>query len=409
MEFVINPVQLLKGLSMAMEFSSGGMYSHQWHVAIVADRIGEALKLVRGEQRKLVYAALLHDVGAVADWHENINLFSRCTSSDSYQHAERGYELLKNSKIFGNMAEAIRYQHEYWDGSSPSGRKGKEIPLVSRIIHLADSLEIRLNEKCLIFTQVQNIMQALWQGSGTEFDPQLVDVLQKLSGQESFWLDIENPYYFQMFFDHVAVYGDTRYSLDEVMEIAELMATIVDRADQRTGTHSRRVAVAAAYLAERKGFSRNEVRLMRIAGLLHDLGKLSVSNHILEKPDKLTEMEFYVVKRHPYYTYRILQGIDGFQTIAEWAAFHHETLDGKGYPFHIKGDALSLGSRIVAVADIFTALTEERTYHSDIMLSEVENIMYTMVQDNKIDGALVALMFSDKNALQEIAGQKIDK
>lgn len=79
-----------------------------------------------------------------------------------------------------------------------------------------------------------------------------------------------------------------------------------------------------------------------------------------------------MIKQHTYYTYRILKQIDGFSTIAEWAAYHHETLDGTGYPFRIKEHELSLGSRIVAVADVFAALTENRPYRATLELSAVE-------------------------------------
>ena len=132
---------------------------------------------------------------------------------------------------------------------------------------------------------------------------------------------------------------------------------------------------------------------MRIAGLLHDLGKLAIPNEILEKPEKLTEEEYLLIKQHTYYTYRILQGIDNFEKIAQWAAYHHETLDGTGYPFRISEDSLSLGSKILAVADVFTALTEDRPYRESLSEEKVKDIMGKMAKYRRLDKQIIDLLF----------------
>ena len=126
--------------------------------------------------------------------------------------------------------------------------------------------------------------------------------------------------------------------------------------------------------------------MMRIAGLLHDIGKMAIPNNILEKPDRLSKEEIKIVRQHTYYTYRILQQIDGFEQIAEWAAFHHECLDGTGYPFRLNASELSLGSRIVAVADVFVALAEDRPYSAPMKKKHLEEIMVSMVENHKLDG-----------------------
>jgi putative nucleotidyltransferase with HDIG domain len=166
------------------------------------------------------------------------------------------------------------------------------------------------------------------------------------------------------------------------------------------------VATVAAYLAQARGYSQAEVKLMRVAGLFHDIGKLAIPNTILEKPGKLTEREFAIIKQHPYYTYRILEKIDGFQMIAEWAALHHETLDGAGYPFRVADNSLQLGSRIVAVADVFTALSENRPYRQTLDLKEIEKIMRGMVGNRKLDGAVVSDLFLNSTELYTIMQQR---
>jgi HD-GYP domain-containing protein (c-di-GMP phosphodiesterase class II) len=406
MYFNINPINLLRSLSLALELSSGGLSRHHWRTAMIANQIAEAINLAENERHQLVHAALLHDIGAASNWSEKHQL-RNFENPAPHKHAEAGYELLKDSKQLGYLAEAIRHHHDFWDGSSPCGLSGKEIPLLGRIINLADRVEVLLQEDTFIFDQRPMILAAIEKFSGVYFDPDLVQTLHDISGQESFWLDLVNPYYYQNFFAQIDSYGLVRFSLNDIINISEIFATIIDRTSRFTAVHSRSVSTVAAFLATATGFSSDEVKTMQIAGLLHDIGKLAVPNSILEKHSKLTEQEFYQIKQHSYYTYRILRQIDGFATIAEWAAYHHETLDGKGYPFQIKAASLSLGSRIVAVADVFTALTENRPYHSTMALDRVEKIMRAMVKNHKLDGLLTEQLFSNSQQIHDLTQQVI--
>lgn len=401
--FAIDLIQLLKGISMALELSLTGTYKHQRRVALISEYMAGALNMNAEEKRSLVCSALIHDIGIDLSCKQQILLSE--DKGKLYEHAEEGYQLLKDSNILGFSALAIRHHHDFWNGSgdNPFRLVGEDIPLISRIICLADTIEVQTRDDMFIFEQCPSIMQYINQYSGILFDPHLVNVLNELSRIEAFWLDITNPDSFQNFFDNISIYGKYNCSLENVMEIADILANIVDRNNSSTGRHSYYVAVMAAYLAKKKGFCDYEVKRMRIAGALHDLGKLAISNKLLANSDKLTEMEFYIIKQHPYYTYQILQSIDGFRDITEWASYHHETLDGEGYPFHLQAKDLSLGSRIVAVADIFTALTEKRAYHSDFSWNEVKSIMHTMVIHHKIDGDLVNELFSDKESVLDLS------
>jgi HD-GYP domain-containing protein (c-di-GMP phosphodiesterase class II) len=128
---------------------------------------------------------------------------------------------------------------------------------------------------------------------------------------------------------------------------------------------------------------------MRAAGYLHDLGKLTIPSYILDKPDRLTPDEMLCMKQHTYHTFRILDTIGGFPQVAEWAAFHHERLDGKGYPFHHGAKDLTLGSRIMAVADVFTAIAEDRPYRKGMSKANALGVMEKLVDDGGLDGDVV--------------------
>ena len=135
--------------------------------------------------------------------------------------------------------------------------------------------------------------------------------------------------------------------------------------------------------------------MMMIAGYLHDLGKLAVSNEILENPGKLSENEFNIIRSHPYYTYHLLESIPAFKTINKWASHHHEKLDGTGYPFHIAGENLSLGSRVMAVSDVFTAITEDRPYRKSMDDDSAKQVLNDMVDSGALDGNVVEILLNN--------------
>ena len=386
---IIHPLNLIKALSLSLELSTKGLSNHHWRTAVIANRIAEQINLKPSERENLVYAALLHDIGAAAHWAERSSLKELYLKSHIYSHTQEGYNLLKICPRFDVLASTVLHHHDCWDGSGSAGLKGKEIPLLSRIIHLADRLEVQLRDDTYILEQVDGVFSHLKEMSGVYFDPELVAALEDLSRQESFWYDLTNLNYYKNFFASLVFLNSVQLDQEDVLKVAQVFAAVIDRTSSFTAIHSQRVGRVSSMLAEITGFSEVGVKKMNIAGLFHDLGKLAVPNEILEKAGKLTLREFNIVKQHVYYTYRILQQIDGFDEIAEWAAYHHETLDGQGYPFHISVQNLSLGSRIMAVADVFTALTEERPYRKPLPDETVQKIMSDMVKAGKLDSARV--------------------
>ena len=178
-------------------------------------------------------------------------------------------------------------------------------------------------------------------------------------------------------------------------------AKIRDKAKALYENACAKAGKTAETLAGLAGFSKREREYMRIAGLLHDLGKLAVPREILEKPGKLDKSEFDIIRAHTYHTYRILDTLEDFDTINTWGSFHHERLNGKGYPFHHDGDVLSLGSRIMCVSDVFTAITEDRPYRPGMPQKEVTGVLRSMVKSGSIDGSIVKLL---EQNLEEVNG-----
>jgi HD-GYP domain-containing protein (c-di-GMP phosphodiesterase class II) len=204
--------------------------------------------------------------------------------------------------------------------------------------------------------------------------------------------------------DYVMEFG--KHDLDDVLQMARMFSHVIDFRSRFTATHSAGVAHTAGKLAELSGMSADEHKMMLIAGYLHDLGKLAVKNSILEKPSKLSINEFDVIRSHSFYTYKLLSGIEGFHTINQWASFHHEKLNGAGYPFHLKGEQIPFGSRVMTVADIFTAVIEHRPYRNGVDKQQVRGIFEKLVKNGEVCEAAVDTLVGNLDVFVELCNRE---
>jgi HD-GYP domain-containing protein (c-di-GMP phosphodiesterase class II) len=171
--------------------------------------------------------------------------------------------------------------------------------------------------------------------------------------------------------------GEFEKELDEDFfdDVAEAFGQVVDAKSPYTSGHSARVGLYTSLLAEDLGISETRQRWLKRGALLHDVGKLGVSNTILDKPGKLTDVEYEAVKMHAVYTGKILERVRAFDELARVSAAHHERLDGKGYPLGLTAEFITLETRIITTADIFDAITAERPYRGAMPISKTLAIM----------------------------------
>jgi HD-GYP domain-containing protein (c-di-GMP phosphodiesterase class II) len=280
---------------------------------------------------------------------------------------ERGADIARMIGLDETAALAIRHLDEHWDGGGrPAGLSGAEISLPGRILCLAQTMEV--------FWQDGGRAGALdiaRRRRGTWFDPALVDALAAFADDGAFWASLDSGAVALVEpADRVLVAGD-----DDLDRIAEAFARVVDAKSPYTGRHSEGVAEIAVGLGEQLGFDADDLRTLRRAALLHDLGKLAISNRILDKPGKLDGREWAVVREHPALSERILEGIPAFATIARIAGNHHERLDGTGYPRGRTGLALDPLSRVLGVADVAEALSADRPYRGPLDAATVLEII----------------------------------
>jgi HD-GYP domain-containing protein (c-di-GMP phosphodiesterase class II) len=158
-------------------------------------------------------------------------------------------------------------------------------------------------------------------------------------------------------------------------ETIEALATAIDSRDHYTGGHSYIVTQYSMIIAKKMGFSKERIELVRLAGFLHDIGKIGVSDTILNKPGKLTEEEMGVIKAHPILGRMIIESIEALKPAARIVYHHHEHYDGSGYPEGLKGEDIPLESRILQVADVFHALTSDRIYRKALTLENAISVI----------------------------------
>jgi putative nucleotidyltransferase with HDIG domain len=275
---------------------------------------------------------------------------------------DRGAEIARMLFLSEDTAAGIRSLDEHWDGRGmPDGLRGEEIPLAARIMCLAQTVEVfHANEGLKATKKMVKARRGTW------FDPALVDSFLSFYQDRLFWASLETPDVSEWEPQDSALSGDDA-RLDV---IAEAFARVIDAKSPFTARHSERVAEIADGMAEILDFDDDQRRVLRRAGLLHDIGKLAVSNRVLDKPGKLTEDEFTAIKTHPVYSLQILERAPCFTDLANLAANHHEKLDGSGYPRGLTEADLDLPMRVLAVADIFEALTADRPYRGPLSTQE---------------------------------------
>jgi HD-GYP domain-containing protein (c-di-GMP phosphodiesterase class II) len=398
---------VIGALSYALDIAEGQPPGHAVRSCLIGMRLAAELDLSEAERSDLFYALLLKDAGCSAnsnrmavlfeaddrvakatsklvDWTDRRAAFlwslrtaapgagvrrrmavlrgirdeGDVTRKFMEARCDRGAEIARMLFLSEQTAAGIRSLDEHWDGRGmPDGLVGEEIPLSARILCLAQTIEV--------FHSAGGLKAARRMArdrSGRWFDPALVDAFLRFCGDRDFWATLEAPDVSEWEPPDFALVGDDA-RLDRV---AEAFARVIDAKSPFTARHSQRVAEIADGIAAVLGFSADGRRTLLRAGLLHDIGKLAISSRILDKPGKLTDEEFRAIQTHPLHTLRILERAPCFAPLAELAANHHEKLDGSGYPRSLDARHLDLPMRVLAVADVYEALTAERPYRGPL-------------------------------------------
>lgn len=399
--------EVLAALSHALDLTEGQPLGHTVRSCLIGMRMAEELGLSSDEKSALYYALLLKDAGCssnaarmsslfgsddrmvkermkLADWHKGLSLAVRTAgmvgAGKSFAararyfigivrhgdvtreiiqiRCDRGASIALRLGFSEATADAIRCLDEHWCGLGyPDGKCAEEIPLLARIASVAQTVDVFHWRYGLTKT-----LAVLRQRKGQWFDPKLVDMVLSWRRDGAWWAGLSSE---DVAAKVISVEpSELERQIDQAAldAVAQAFGDIIDAKTPYTFRHSSGVAAYAVAIGRQLGLDSIEQTRLSRAGLLHDIGKLGVSNTILDKPGRLTPEERLEMEKHPLFTWEILSRVTAFRDFAWMSALHHEKLDGSGYPWKLNAERLDTPSRILAVADMYEAMTADRPY-----------------------------------------------
>ena len=377
-------MKLLSVLSEALDCVEreflGVTNHHAKRVALLCDRMAVYLGMSEEEKSEVFIGALLHD--SALNEHREDYLSDEVPLSARKGHCTAGEDNLR--LIPGSVSrDFVLYHHENADGSGPFGKTADQTPMGAQLIHIADQLD-----RCHPLgnpeqTSLHLLREFIEENRDTLFASPVCDAMLHTLSEEL--LNSLTDQYIET----------TRPSIPDhpcqtdLRSLSTLFARIIDYKSPFTRNHSIGLAEKAERMACYYHWDEITVEQIYCAGALHDIGKLMVDRDVLEKPGKLDQKEYQHIQSHAYETYRLLSKLEGLGPITNWAAQHHEKLNGKGYPLGLSSHELDEKSRLLACLDIYQALTEERPYKAGMSHAKAMSILRELAEKGELDPRMI--------------------
>jgi HD-GYP domain-containing protein (c-di-GMP phosphodiesterase class II) len=418
---------LLTGLSRTADLGFGLPQGEAVRSASLAVLLGRSLDLTDEEVQAGMYAGLLLHLGCIGFAHETAAVFgdelamnaaiSRVNTADfkevatsfvpaiargrsplgqarlvvtaltrgprfgrAYETAacEVGHDAARRLRLPEQVALAVQRSYERWDGSGvPDGLAGEDIPIGARLAALATVATI-LDEA----DGAEAAAEGVRRQAGTILDPGLADHLGRRAGELLGELAARDPHEHLLELEPEPV---AHVAPGRLAEVAAVFGDIVDLKTPYTHGHARGVAALAVAAGEGLGLGGDDLEDLRVAALLHDVGRVGVPTSIWEKPGPLSVHEWEQVRLHPYFSERILAGAGGLASLAPLVGAHHERLDGQGYHRGSPAQQLDLRARVLAAADVYRAMREARPHRPALTPDDAERELLTDVRAGRLD------------------------
>lgn len=394
MGYVLNLREVTYALSEALDFVGIDDTMHGKRVGYMSAEVAKKLGWSKDRIDRLILMGMLHDCG-VSSTDVHHHLVSELDWDNSQVHCVRGAFLLRKVPLYEDYAEVILYHHTHWNQLPQAlNPQTKEEANLIYLTDRVDALRVQLGSTTL--QEKGKVRETIQKYAGEMFSPEFVEAFNEVSLVDSFWYYLD-PESLEGYYDDWIIQSDSSdVAFQELKNIAMMFAEIVDAKSPFTAKHTYGVAILARYLAGLYGLSQKEQETVELSAFFHDLGKLRVADAILHKAGPLDDEERAQMNRHGFDSNVILRKIKGFQEIAKIASMHHETLDAQGYPYHLMADKIPIEARILAVADIFQALVQDRPYRVGLHAQEALEILNTM-RNLKLDDAVVELVQQNLN------------
>ncbi len=422
--------EVVSALSYALDITEGQPMGHATRTTLIGMRIARQLGLSQDQLSALYYGLLLKDLGCSSNAARLATLFgsddqllkhafkltdwtaTKDAARYAFKHSlpgkgriakawhmlmlgvreqgtaremvatrcERGADIARLLRLPSGTPDAIHSVEEHWDGSGmPFGLRGSAIPLLGRIVCLAQTVEV-----FAAAFDVRTAYEMARTRRGRWFDPTLVEAMASFEFDSAFWGGLRSSATLALVSAIEPEDEVIRCDEDQLDAVSEAFARVIDAKSPYTSRHSVNVSSIAVNVGASMGIAGDDMHTLRRAALLHDIGKLGVSNRVLDKPAALDPDEWASMRKHTAFTLEILKRVARFRQFAATAAAHHERLDGSGYHLGLHGDQLGTISRIIAVADVTEAVSADRPYRAGMPVEEAKQILRRLVAERHL-------------------------
>jgi HD-GYP domain-containing protein (c-di-GMP phosphodiesterase class II) len=386
---IIRMDKLIKAIAAALDMVEGELLGASTHhgkrVAVLAAAMGKRLGLGDNFLLPLTTCALLHD-NALTEYilSERMGEFQ---GQMMRIHCEYGQRNVDSLMFKTSISGFVLYHHEQPDGGGPFGKREGEIPLEAELIGAADTFDVVHHMEQVSPEELPRLHGELWDGMGKKYTRRAVTAMLRVL-DENMLRSLRNNRIMETAESYIPPWlVDMEDQV--ILNLADFVTHIIDDKSVFTRRHTAQIANKAWLLGGYYGYDPGLRARFYLAAVLHDIGKLAIPAAILEKPGRLSDDEFEIIKSHVSTTRDLLEEIDGFEDIRGWAANHHEKLDGSGYPLGKKAAALDFNSRLLACIDIYQAVSEDRPYHPARGHNDAMKILNDMADAGKLDPGIV--------------------
>jgi HD-GYP domain-containing protein (c-di-GMP phosphodiesterase class II) len=380
---------LIGAIATALDIVEGELLGASTHhgkrIAVLCSAMGRNVGLNNEEISALITCALFHD-SALTEYILS-EREGQEQESNLKRHCKLGQRNVDALLFTTDISGFVLYHHERADGLGPFGKKAGEIPLGAELIAIADSIDVAWRLQRVRPEDLGNLRRHIAGKAGTAYTPSAVEALLTAL-DKAMLLSLTDDRIMDTAAEMIPPWT---MDIDNqiILNLGELTSRIIDYKSPFTRRHSTGIAEKAWIMGTNYEHDQSRLAELFLAASLHDIGKLAIPTEILEKPDKLDDHEFNIIKGHVHQTYKMLEDITGLELIRDWASNHHEKLNGTGYPFGKKAADLDFNSRLMACLDIYQAVSEERPYHPARNHEDTMKILFDMADKREIDRDIV--------------------
>lgn len=353
--------------------------AHLQRTAYISLCLAQTLRLPQRDIEHLFIAASIHDIGILDKKRTCITASDLVDEGVMAGHEHKGVMMIKGIRFLAPVLPLVGRHHIVWNETQHD-----DLSLGCHILHMADTLDLFLRAQPGDYIVNSQMIIENYLAKHSPFPPALIAALRTLQQQDIFWFRLASKRLHRVLAE-VSPLNHRMINTDDLLEVCQLIAKIIDTYSNFTMTHSISVSNVARFLAKKMALPSEIQKEIAIAGYLHDIGKLHVPLELLEKNGRLSCSEYALVRTHSYKTLEMLSLIKPLSRIKLWAANHHERLDGSGYPRGLTSYNIDLPSKILAIADVFTAMTENRPYRKGMEPERALDIIREDVQNKRLE------------------------